>query len=73
MNPVLLPRITFGKHRGKGWKDVPLDYLDWLIAQRDLNPDVRFTAQHHRRNRISRAARGWEGQADDERINIGGF
>ena len=57
INPVLLPRITFGKHRGSDWKDVPLDYLDWLIAQRDMNPDVRFTAQHHRRNCISRAAR----------------
>ena len=26
------PRITFGKHRGKTWADVPRDYLDWMVA-----------------------------------------
>jgi DNA polymerase III epsilon subunit-like protein len=26
MNPVLLLRVTFGKHRGSEWKDVPRDY-----------------------------------------------
>jgi hypothetical protein len=25
------PRITFGKHRGKTWQDVPREYLQWMV------------------------------------------
>jgi exodeoxyribonuclease X len=25
--PVLLPRVMFGKHRGSAWNEVPVDYL----------------------------------------------
>jgi exodeoxyribonuclease X len=45
--PALLPRITFGKHKGQAWKDVPRDYLDWLCRQTDMDADVKFTARHH--------------------------
>jgi uncharacterized protein (DUF3820 family) len=24
--------IPFGKHKGKAFKDVPMEYLDWLIG-----------------------------------------
>jgi hypothetical protein len=24
---------TFGKHNGKNWDDVPLDYIEWLVDQ----------------------------------------
>ena len=46
--------VTFGKHRGSDWKDVPLDYLDWVVAKSDMDEDVKFTAQHHRRARRAR-------------------
>lgn len=44
--PSLLPRITFGKHRGSKWADVPRDYLEWIAKQRDMDPDAVFTARH---------------------------
>lgn len=44
--PVLLPVCTFGKHKDTPWKDVPKDYLRWLVRQ-DFDEDVLFTAKHH--------------------------
>lgn len=52
--PSLLPRVTFGKHRGKNWSEVPLDYLDWLIGKPDMDADTTFTARHW----LKQAARG---------------
>lgn len=44
--PSLLPRITFGKHRGLTWGQTPVDYLQWITRQADMDPDVKFTASH---------------------------
>jgi hypothetical protein len=30
---------------------VPIDYLNWIIEKSDLNEDVKFTANHYRRQR----------------------
>jgi exodeoxyribonuclease X len=30
--PALLTKVTFGKHRGLNWTDVPDSYLDWIIC-----------------------------------------
>ncbi len=45
--PAILPRVTFGKHRGTPWADVPRDYLEWIERQKDMDEDVRFTAKYH--------------------------
>lgn len=45
--PALLPRVTFGKHRGAAWTDVPRDYLEWMCRQNDMSEDAKFTAQYH--------------------------
>jgi hypothetical protein len=45
--PVLLPKVTFGKYRGQNWTDVPPDYLQWILRQQDMNEDVVHTARHH--------------------------
>lgn len=45
--PSLLVKCTFGKHRGKLWKDVPKDYMSWFIGQREADPDVVYTCKHH--------------------------
>lgn len=45
--PSLLPKVTFGKYRGKAWRDLPLDYLDWLANKSDMDEDTKFTARHH--------------------------
>lgn len=49
--PKLYPRLTFGKHKGLRWRDVPRDYLDWIIfkarddgSQRDW-PDIVHCAK----------------------------
>lgn len=49
--PALLPRVTFGKHRGSRWEDVPTDYLRWLADKSDLGRDVKANANHHLKKR----------------------
>jgi len=49
--PALLPRITFGKHKGQRWEDVPSDYLRWIIDKSDLDRDVKANARHHLKQR----------------------
>lgn len=44
--PILLHRVSFGKHRGKLWSDVPRDYLEWVLRS-DLGSDEKHTARHH--------------------------
>jgi exodeoxyribonuclease X len=44
--PAILPRVPFGKHRGMAWKDVPIDYLSWVMRQTDMDEDVIATAKH---------------------------
>jgi exodeoxyribonuclease X len=50
--PGKLPTITFGKHKGSRWPDVPADYLHWMTRQKDMNADAVFCANEEiaRRN-----------------------
>jgi len=44
--PKVYPRISFGKHRGSAWKDVPADYLQWLATgQHQMEADWRHGAK----------------------------
>lgn len=49
--PALMPRITFGKHRGSDWKDAPGSYLAWIIGS-DMDDDTKWNARREieRRN-----------------------
>jgi exodeoxyribonuclease X len=49
--PALLVKCGFGKHRGQKWAEVPSDYLEWLLRQRDMGEDIHHTARHHLRQR----------------------
>lgn len=51
--PSLLPRITFGKHRGLKWSEAPIDYLDWIVGKSDMDDDVKFTARHELKRRAT--------------------
>ncbi len=42
--PKMLPNIPFGKHRGVVWADAPLDYLQWMARQSDMDQDVVWNA-----------------------------
>ena len=39
---VLLKKVSFGKHFGQLWTEVPDSYLDWAVRQ-DFEPDEKFT------------------------------
>ena len=45
-SPALLITCNLPKHRGTPWKDVPSDYLNWIVSKSDLDEDTKFTAQH---------------------------
>ena len=43
--PVRLRTVTFGKHRGAQWDDLPWDYLSWIASKSDLGADEKHTAR----------------------------
>lgn len=45
--PVLLQSVTFGKHRGMKWSELPADYLQWIAFKSDLGFDEKHTARHY--------------------------
>lgn len=49
--PALLPRVTFGKHYGKKWEELPTDYLEWIVYKSDMERDVMANAKHHLKRR----------------------
>lgn len=48
--PVLLSRMFFGKHKGKLFREIPKDYLQWLSGKDDLDEDMRFTVGQYLNN-----------------------
>ena len=46
-NPVLLENVWFWKHKWEKFKDLPKEYLDWLIKINFDNEDVLYTAKHY--------------------------
>lgn len=49
--PVVLRDVTFGKHRGMKWADLPHDYLSWIANKSDLGADEKHTARYHLKGR----------------------
>jgi DNA polymerase III epsilon subunit-like protein len=45
-NPVLLPRMPYGKHKGMKFEEIPIDYLQWL-SETYLDEDVAYTIKHY--------------------------
>lgn len=43
--PKLMPSIPFGKHRGTRWAEAPLDYLQWMVRQTDMDVDAVWNAR----------------------------
>lgn len=37
--PFAYPKLTFGKHKGLAWPQVPSDYLDWMVYKSGANSD----------------------------------
>lgn len=46
--PALLYMCFLKKHKGTPWKDVPKDYLDWIVNKSDITDrDIRATAKYY--------------------------
>jgi exodeoxyribonuclease X len=45
LEPKLMPNIPFGKHRGLSWSEAPIDYLQWMSRQTDMDRDAIWNAQ----------------------------
>ena len=43
--PKMLPKMIFGKYRGKTFDQIPRSYRDWMLAQTDLHKDLRYTLE----------------------------
>lgn len=57
--PALLIKVGFGKHFGKRWSEVPVDYLEWIVEKSDIDDrDVRATAKYHLRLKAEAADTG---------------
>jgi exodeoxyribonuclease X len=53
--PRIYPRLTFGKHRGLKWSEVPDDYLQWLRdGQHQLEADWRHGAKIELQRRVAK-------------------
>lgn len=52
--PPLLTRVTFGKHRGTKWDDLPSDYLSWILDKSDMDAPTKANALHRLRQRGQR-------------------
>ena len=42
--PKFMPAIPFGKHRGVKWEEAPVDYLQWMVRQTDMDQDAMWRA-----------------------------
>lgn len=52
--PRPMPVISFGKHRGLKWDEIPIDYLEWMTTQADMDADVLFHANSELTRRRAR-------------------
>jgi exodeoxyribonuclease X len=46
IEPPLLSKFGFGKHRGVPLIELPEDYLQWIVGKSDLDADVKWNARH---------------------------
>lgn len=49
--PILLKKVSFGKHKGEPWDRVPYGYLKWCVSQSDMNEDILYTARYYLENK----------------------
>ncbi|WP_062231425.1 exonuclease domain-containing protein [Aureimonas sp. N4] len=53
--PALLARLRFGRYRNAALRDVPSDYLEWLVREPGMDADAVYTARHHLQRRADQA------------------
>lgn len=43
--PMLMPRCPLGKFRGKPWPEVEAGFLNWMLGQASMEPDLKWNAR----------------------------
>lgn len=43
--PQIVERIGFGKHKGSKLKDLPSQYIHWLLTEATIDDDLKFSLQ----------------------------
>ncbi len=54
--PRLLPTCPIGKFRGKPWAEVEAGFLDWMLAQASMEPDLKWNARRELERRRATSA-----------------
>lgn len=49
--PMLMSVVPFGKHKGKGFHEMPAPYMRWMRDTLALDIDMKFTVEHYLNNR----------------------
>ncbi len=49
--PPLFHKVSFGKHRGMIWSELPPDYLRWIADKSDMDADTKANARYRLRER----------------------
>ncbi len=49
--PPLFHKVSFGKHRGMLWSELPPDYLRWIADKSDMDADTKANARYRLRER----------------------
>jgi exodeoxyribonuclease X len=52
--PALLARLRFGRHRNVLLRDVPTDYLEWLVREPGMEADAVYSARHQLQRRAEK-------------------
>ena len=50
--PKAYPTITFGKHRGSKWSEIPGDYLEWMCKQVGMDEGALYCAKLELKRRV---------------------
>lgn len=59
-DPPILPTCPIGRQwRGKPWADVDTGFLEWMLKQADMEPDLKWNARHELDRRVEAARTAW--------------
>ena len=51
LEPPVMPTCTIGEWRGKPWRDVPEDFLNWMLGKKDMDADLIWNAKRELQRR----------------------
>jgi DNA polymerase III epsilon subunit-like protein len=49
--PMLMKTLSFGKHKGKSFAELPTPYLYWMVEKLAMDIDLKFSVEQQLKNR----------------------